>query len=675
MKWLKPSLKQKTIFGYLVLFAFTILVVLFSEKQFSVVEHEVNHLTGEAANNAQVSDQIKFSILQMSAAVDQFIARDSLETNKAAQLSFEKTTLIINKSRNLVSKTQSKTLDSIDALRIQYIEGFNKVAQRFSELDRRKLEITNNGAAIQREIDSVYRKASDQGKLEEKLFDYSKQFVESRIWVARYFSDPDTSHLESAQGILGPLVFKMSQNLNTPIQNLSDEIDEYLVSLNRVVDLRAALERQVDKEIRPLTPQLVEVAGELASASWSQLEVAKNTVSNRFDRTERIIAGLVALAILLSVFLYMYIVRSVIRPFDRITDALGRASQNVDGTSDGISQISRDLSARAMEAASAVQETVASMAEMSTMITETSESTKKSLGLAKKVTERTEEGSRIMEKMVSAMESIHQANNQLQDMVAIINEISNKTTIINDIVFKTQLLAFNASIEAARAGQHGRGFAVVAEEVGNLAELSGTAANEIAELLNDSQKQVIEIVENTANRVTEGRDVSSTALNTFDEIAREVFTISSQIQSVNDATREQELGIQQTQKAMAKMDLHTQGSSVIADEASNAASHLMLQSVELNSIIARMQELVFGTNEKRAKSLKTDPAHRAENERQQVRGKTTITEVSEIEQNLDDLRDRILAKASVATGLVREKQTEKLSTKDEDSTDSCDSTI
>ena len=58
-------------------------------------------------------------------------------------------------------------------------------------------------------------------------------------------------------------------------------------------------------------------------------------------------------------------------------------------------------------------------------------------------------------------------------------QIKDKVNIINDIVFQTKLLSFNASVEAARAGENGKGFAVVAEEVGNLASVSGKAANEI----------------------------------------------------------------------------------------------------------------------------------------------------------------------------------------------------
>ena len=73
---------------------------------------------------------------------------------------------------------------------------------------------------------------------------------------------------------------------------------------------------------------------------------------------------------------------------------------------------------------------------------------------------------------------VGESNEQIENIVKIIGEISNKTAIINDIVFQTKLLSFNASVEAARAGEHGKGFAVVAEEVGNLAQMSGTAAKE-----------------------------------------------------------------------------------------------------------------------------------------------------------------------------------------------------
>ena len=74
--------------------------------------------------------------------------------------------------------------------------------------------------------------------------------------------------------------------------------------------------------------------------------------------------------------------------------------------------------------------------------------------------------------------------------MVLISEIGNKTKVINDIVFQTKLLSFNASVEAARAGEHGKGFSVVAEEVGNLAHMSGNSAKEITQLLESSINRV-----------------------------------------------------------------------------------------------------------------------------------------------------------------------------------------
>lgn len=289
-----------------------------------------------------------------------------------------------------------------------------------------------------------------------------------------------------------------------------------------------------------------------------------------------------------------------------VSGRLKVGADETSSTSDELQNCAKELAVCSNEQAAAVQETVAAMEEMNSMINQSAEYISESLQSAKRVSDKTEEGAQIMRQMVDAMESIQEANSQLQNMANIINEISAKTNVINDIVFKTQLLSFNASIEAARAGQHGRGFAVVAEEVGNLAQMSGAAAKEIKSLLDDSQKQVLQIVEITRARSQDGQEVSKRAQKTFDDIAQEIKGITSQIESVNDAAREQENGVQQTTVAMNKLDEATTRSARMGEQVSTSADNLSDQSRRMNQIMRATMLLVQGNVNEAAGGKRSD---------------------------------------------------------------------
>jgi methyl-accepting chemotaxis protein len=285
------------------------------------------------------------------------------------------------------------------------------------------------------------------------------------------------------------------------------------------------------------------------------------------------------------------------------------------------------LSQSATEQAAAVQESVASMTEMSSMIAQTSDSSQESLTNVRRMAERTKDGNRIMERLASSTEAINQANSQLHEMVDIIAEISGKTSVINDIVFKTQLLSFNASIEAARAGAHGRGFAVVAEEFGSLAEISGKAAKEIQSLLETSKKHVTEIVEMTRQRVSDGLSVSKDALAIFNEIARDTNQITKQIQRISEATREQTIGVQQTSTAMNQMDQAAQRNSLLAGDTLRNASDLSEQSRKLAIIMRELLSLI-STDQRNPEAPATSSA-------KPITAKTRVFEVDDSVSPLD----------------------------------------
>jgi ABC-type branched-subunit amino acid transport system substrate-binding protein len=123
-------------------------------------------------------------------------------------------------------------------------------------------------------------------------------------------------------------------------------------------------------------------------------------------------------------------------------------------------------------------------------------------------------GKKSADQMVKIIEAINQSNDEIAAQIALsnqeiskvidaISEISKKAMVINDIVFQTKLLSFNASIEAARAGEHGKGFSVVAEEMGKLAGVTGTAALEIRSALESNTQLIESVIQLSQARINE----------------------------------------------------------------------------------------------------------------------------------------------------------------------------
>jgi hypothetical protein len=287
--------------------------------------------------------------------------------------------------------------------------------------------------------------------------------------------------------------------------------------------------------------------------------------------------------------------RVIGRDFRLVADGLERAVAKTSDISQALSESSTSVASSSAEQSSAIQETVSAVSEIGSMLSQTSQNAKYSLETTQSIALKSQKGRQIMKDMVSSMEAIQQANQQLQSISSIIQEINNKTGVINDIVFKTQLLSFNASIEAARAGQHGRGFAVVAEEVGNLAQMSGNAAKEIQALLNDSEKQVASTLDVIRERVKNGNHVSEEALKGFVEIAESIDGITALVKNIAEASKQQEVGLQQTSLAMGQIDVSAQANNSAAQEASRTAGELTVEGERLREMMAHVRRLVFGS--------------------------------------------------------------------------------
>lgn len=181
---------------------------------------------------------------------------------------------------------------------------------------------------------------------------------------------------------------------------------------------------------------------------------------------------------------------------------------------------------------------------------------------AYKVAER---GGLAVSEVVQTMGSINESAKRIADI----------TSVIDSIAFQTNILALNASVEAARAGDQGKGFAVVADEVRNLAQRSASAAKEIKGLIADS-----------VNKVNEGSRLAEGAGNTMSEIVQSVKKVSDIIGEISIASAEQTIGIDQVNLAVGSMDDTTQQNAALVEQAAAAAESLVDQAGQLTEVVS-----------------------------------------------------------------------------------------
>jgi methyl-accepting chemotaxis protein len=325
-------------------------------------------------------------------------------------------------------------------------------------------------------------------------------------------------------------------------------------------------------------------------------------------------------SIVAGLLLAFFVLRAVGQSIGNVINVLTEGSSQVTSASQQIAASSEELSQAATEQASSLEETASSIEEMNSMVQKNAENARRTSQLASDSHKSAEKGKEVVRDMMKAIDEISTSNNtiklqidesnqQISDIVKVISEIGNKTKVINDIVFQTKLLSFNASVEAARAGEHGKGFAVVAEEVGNLAQMSGNAAKEISEMLEGSIKKVEGIVYDTKQKVTalmqagnhkveSGTRIAQDCGSVLNEIVENVNSVTQMAHEISTACHEQALGVQEITKAMSQLDQVTQTNAATSEEVASSAEELSAQSESLLSAVHVLVKVINGDNGK-----------------------------------------------------------------------------
>lgn len=324
----------------------------------------------------------------------------------------------------------------------------------------------------------------------------------------------------------------------------------------------------------------------------------------------------IVLSVLLGLTVSLTISISTSKELKSIATGLIKNVSEVSGTVSDLTMSANALSSATNTQASSIQETAASMEQIRAMVERNAENSVESALLSEQSKKHAGTGQSSVKDMITAMvditesnkmiqEEVESGNKRISEIVGIISEIETKTNIINDIVFQTKILSFNASVEAARAGEHGKGFAVVAEEVGNLANMSGNAAKEITTLLARSTQQVNSIVDETTNRVRSlmeqaeaklkrGGQVVEVCGEVLEKIVANADELAQKVESIASASKEQSSGVVEIGTAIHHLEQSTHINHSETENTAASARHLDTQVEELNHAIFRLQCLLVG---------------------------------------------------------------------------------
>ena len=232
-------------------------------------------------------------------------------------------------------------------------------------------------------------------------------------------------------------------------------------------------------------------------------------------------------------------VGSVLIDIRNTSGSLITASNEINSTAQALSQ-------SASEQAAGVEQTSASLVQMSASISYSSDNANLTDNIA-----------------TASAQSAQKGGIAVTDTVSAMKQVADKITLIEDIAYQTNILALNASIEAARAGSHGRGFAVVATEVRKLAERSQQAATEISGLTGST----VTLAESTGKLI--------------EELVPDISKTADLVQEISAATDEQSQGTQQITQAMTQLDQATQQNAAASEELAATAEEMQGISQEL----------------------------------------------------------------------------------------------
>ena len=275
---------------------------------------------------------------------------------------------------------------------------------------------------------------------------------------------------------------------------------------------------------------------------------------------------------------------------ENVVRAIGAASDQLAAQIEQ-SNHSADESARRLD------EAATAMNEMNATVQEVAKNAGAASSASAETKAKAEAGASIVQNSLQSINAVHQVSLELKDDMTELNEhaqaISRIMGVISDIADQTNLLALNAAIEAARAGEAGRGFAVVADEVRKLAEKTMASTNDVGNAIKSIQESTaksLDSMDKAVEQVNSATDYANQSGAALQEIVSTVESTADQVNAIATASEEQSAASEEINHTLTQVNDMSQQTAEAMSEAAKAVSDLAAQAQRLTELIADMRQ-------------------------------------------------------------------------------------